>query len=161
MPTFLDDDAYFERFLNAPLIRAGRKLQQVFYREAIAPTGLSVQQWRTLLIVNRLQEAHMREVARAGFLDATHVSRAVSGLERKGLVQVTPDGEDARRKRVRILPAGNALVDEVWPKAVALDQAMRDKLGAERYATLREALSLILDSEEIEIPDATGPLAAE
>ena len=80
VPDATENDLYFEQFINIPLIRAGRKLQLEFYKDALSPIGVSIQEWRTLLFIVRLKDGHMREIARYGRLDATHTSRAVSRL---------------------------------------------------------------------------------
>jgi len=152
-----ENDPYFEQFLNISLIRAGRKLQLSFYKDAIAPVGLSIQEWRALLFVERLQDAHMRQIARYGRLDATHTGRAVAKLVAKGLVSRFDDPDDTRRKRIRPTQAGSDMVAQIWPKARALDEKVRERLGKTRYGVLREALDMILDMEELE-PDFQNDL---
>lgn len=39
-------------------------------------------------------------------LDKAAVSRAVAGLERRGLLQATPDPADSRRRLIALSPAG-------------------------------------------------------
>ncbi|KMW57916.1 hypothetical protein AIOL_002884 [Candidatus Rhodobacter oscarellae] len=155
------NDPYFREFINIPLIRASRKMQNAFYRAALAPRGLSIQEWRTLLVCTRLKDDHLRAIARWGVLDATHVSRATASLETKGLVRRYADPKDVRRKRIAITQAGEALVAEIWPEAQSLDAHIRASLGEAEYAALRTALMQILDTELLAPAAREGSLAAE
>ncbi len=143
-------DDFFDHFINIPLIRAGRKLQLAFFKDAVQPAGLSIQEWRTLLALARLEDTHLRELARQGRLDATHVGRAAAGLEKKGLVALYDDPDDHRRRRVKMTEAGHGMIARIWPKARALDAKIRAELGDEAFADLRKSLVAILDMEELE-----------
>ncbi len=157
----LKKDPYFEEFINIPLIRAGRKLQLAFFREAVAPEGLSIQEFRTLLILSGLQDTHLRELARAGRFDPTHVSRTAAQLERKGLLSRADDPDDSRRKRIVITDAGRDMIARIWPRAKAFDARIQQALGATQFSALRQGLVAILALEDLEPGGDIGAYAAE
>jgi len=147
MPEKPREDIQFGDFVNIDLTRATRHLQAVFQGRALTETGLSLQEWRSLLNLARFGDSHLRELARRASLDATHTSRAALELEKKGLIRRYDDAKDSRRKRLAVTPDGHALVDQVWAKALDLDAEVRAQLGKTRYRALREALQLIMEME--------------
>ena len=153
MPGDPSADVDFNDFINVPLIRAGRRLQLYFYKTALAPINMSIQEWRTLLNLQRLGDTHLRELARYGHLDPTHMSRAATALEKRGLIRRYSDPDDSRRKRMAITDEGAALVQKVWPVAQHMTQAVREEFGEARYDALTGALNKILEMDAFE-PDA-------
>ena len=151
----------FDDFINVPLIRAARRLQLHFYKTALMPLDLSIQEWRTLLNLKKLGDTHLRELARFGHLDPTHVSRVAVQLEKRGLIKRYNDPQDSRRKRLAITNDGSQLVSHIWPSAKALTQAVRNELGETQYGALQQALATILEADTF-MNDPDGPaLAAE
>ena len=137
-------DAIFGDFINVPVIRAGRRLQLHFYKTALAPLDMSIQEWRTLYYLEQFGETHLRELARFGHLDPTHVSRTATALEDRGLIRRYDDPSDNRRKRMAITETGQALVKQVWPHAKAMTEMVKDHLGDRDFAALVSALDKIL-----------------
>ncbi|MEL7344604.1 MAG: MarR family winged helix-turn-helix transcriptional regulator [Pseudomonadota bacterium] len=147
MPGSPRDDLVFDDFINIDLNRGMRRLQQIFYRKALQDSGLSLQEWRSLLTVARYGDTHVRELARLASLDATHTGRAALVLEKRGLIRRYADPNDSRRMRLVATAQGHEMVDTIWVKARAIDTQVKDKIGRTRYRALREALKLILEME--------------
>lgn len=141
-------DLEFDAFINIDLNRAMRSLQATFQKDALNDSGLSLQEWRSLLNLARFGDSHLRELARLASLDATHTSRAALGLEKKGLIKRYEDTADSRRMRLAVTAKGHALVDDIWSKALALDDTVKAKIGKTRYKALKESLKLIMEISE-------------
>ncbi|MCB9743751.1 MAG: MarR family transcriptional regulator [Alphaproteobacteria bacterium] len=67
---------------------------------------------------------------------APTVTALVRELEREGLVRKGPDPEDRRARRVRITPAGEALVAQLMPALAEEDAWLRAALTEEEHAAL-------------------------
>ncbi len=143
---------YFEEFINIPVVRASRRLRNIFFREALQPEGLSVQEWQVLLNLDGIGDTHLRELARTGHLDPTHVSRTARALEKRGLVRRYDDQKDTRRKRITTTKAGKAVIARVWPKALEMDARVRTIIGSESHQALRMACTAILEAKDLTLP---------
>ena len=150
-------DLNFDELINIDLNRANRRLQRLLYREVLEPAGFSVQEWRALLNLAKHGPCHIRELARASTLDATQLSRAAARLQKRGLVLSKSDAGDARRKILVVSPAGEKVVADIWPKAIAFSGRIRDALGAGEYQALQRALKRVREIE----PQTRNKIAAE
>lgn len=74
-------------------------------------TGLTSAQTFVLQLVSQSPAESMNELAEWTMTDQSSVSAVVSRLEAKGLVLRTHPAKDARRTRVTITPAGQALLE--------------------------------------------------
>lgn len=155
-----DKNYYFERFINVPIIRTGRKLQNMFYREALQPEGISLQEWRVLLNLDGMGDTHLRELARVGHLDPTHTSRTVRALERRGLLTRYADQKDNRRTRLKTTQEGHELIARIWPIALELDAHIKSHIGPAQYQLLQDACLAVLDVPEFK-PGAKRAWVAE
>ncbi|MEO1795827.1 MAG: MarR family winged helix-turn-helix transcriptional regulator [Pseudomonadota bacterium] len=146
----------FAAFINIGLDRAMRHTRAAFVAGTLTGEGLSLQEWRSLLNLSRYGDCHLRELSRRAGLDATHTSRAITELEKRGYVRRYDDTEDSRRKRLCTTETGDDLVDRVWAQALGLDARIQQRLGKTRYRALVEALDMI---REMTIEDLQGDVA--
>jgi DNA-binding MarR family transcriptional regulator len=99
--------------------------------------ALTRQEWRVLAILGTRSQIATKEIGPLTTLDKMQVSRAVQGLEARGIVSRTYDLEDRRERIVSLTPAGRALYRNIVP-----------------YALKREAMLLgVLTPQEIKILD--------
>ncbi|MBR0717126.1 MarR family winged helix-turn-helix transcriptional regulator [Bradyrhizobium liaoningense] len=99
--------------------------------------ALTRQEWRVLAILGARSEIATKEIGPLTTLDKMQVSRAVQGLEARGIVSRTYDPADRRERIVSLTSAGRALYRKIVP-----------------YALEREAgLLAVLTPEEIKILD--------
>ena len=71
------------------------------------------------------------------------VSRALARLERDGLLARSPDPEDGRAWRVRLLPAGMALYRKIVPMVQAREEYLLSDLSPEERELLVTALAKV------------------
>lgn len=85
------------------------------YEAALAPLELTGGQFSTLIAVAHADRPAISELAEHLVMDRTTMSRALRPLERRSLVELEPDPEDLRSKRVKLTPQGRKLLDQAIP----------------------------------------------
>jgi DNA-binding MarR family transcriptional regulator len=94
--------------------RAARALARLF-DEALRPAGITSGQFSMLMSLNRPEPPPMRPVAELLGMDRTTLSAALKPLEREGYVQVAPDPEDRRSRRLILTDKGRAVLAAAVP----------------------------------------------
>lgn len=128
--------------------RAARRLARRF-DAALRPFGLTNGQFSLMVALNQPEPPPMGRLAPFLGMDPSTLTAAVKPLERRGLLQVEPDPEDRRSRRLRITPEGVALLHravEVWrAEHAALEAALPPdlphglRLGLTAVAAVPEA----------------------
>lgn len=85
--------------------------------------GLTVTQWRVMAALGRFAPLTASEVGQRIVMDKVAVSRAVTALLRRGLVERVTDRADRRRASLRLSARGKALHARIVP--IALDYEKR------------------------------------
>src|SRR6202023_3368402 len=96
------------------LQRAARALARRF-DEALRPLGLTNGQFSLMMSLNRPEPPGMASVASLLAMDRTTLTAALKPLQRRGLVEVTVDPDDRRSRRLKLRPAGRALLARAVP----------------------------------------------
>lgn len=125
--------------------RAARALARRF-DAALRPVGLTNGQFSLMMGLNRPEPPALGAVATLLAMDRTTLTAALKPLERRGLVESSPDPADRRSRRLGLTDDGRRLLAEalkIWRKEHAAldaelaaavgpggDRAMRDGLGA-------------------------------
>jgi DNA-binding MarR family transcriptional regulator len=78
-----------------------------------AAGGLTMSQWRALVVIGRADQVRVGGVATAAGMSLPSTSRLIRRLERGGLVASNRDEEDRRATLVTLTPAGRRLRDDV------------------------------------------------
>lgn len=94
--------------------RAARALARLF-DEALKPHGLTNGQFSLMMSLNRPVPAGMADVASLLAMDRTTLTAALKPLERRGLLTVSFDDKDRRRKVLRLTQTGEALLAAALP----------------------------------------------
>jgi DNA-binding MarR family transcriptional regulator len=101
--------------------RAARALARRF-DAALAPLGLTSGQFSLLMSLNRREPPGMGTVAAVLAMDRTTLTAALKPLERRGLVALTANPDDKRRRLMTLTPEGRALLGcaiPVWERTHA------------------------------------------
>ncbi len=106
--------------------------------------GLSASEWRVLAILVRDEEATNREIVVNATIDKVAVSRAISRLSDKGLVDRKPNPEDGRSELLLPSEAGTRLYKDVSPHLIGLEKELLGTLSQ----TERRQLNAILKKIE-------------
>ena len=94
--------------------RAARALARRF-DDALRPFGLTNGQFSLLMSLNRPEPPPMGPVASLLAMDRTTLTAALKPLERRGLVQITPDPADRRSRILKLTPTGRKLLARALP----------------------------------------------
>src|SRR6266436_3301274 len=109
--------------------RAARALARRF-DEALRSVDLTNGQFSLMMSLNRPDPPAMGAVASLLAMDRTTLTAALKPLERRGLVDVTPDPADRRSRLLKLTPAGTtllALAVPIWEAAhAALEGRLHD-----------------------------------
>lgn len=108
------------------------------YRERF---GLTRDEWRVLAALAEAGKVKTSTVIVNTTLEKMQVSRAVSRLERDGLLERMPDPDDGRGWLLRLLPAGRALYAKVVPMVQAREQFLLNALDPHEQEALHQALN--------------------
>ncbi|AND87842.1 DNA-binding MarR family transcriptional regulator [Bradyrhizobium diazoefficiens] len=140
--TELDLQQYFPYRLARLAEQVSLAVAEV-YSERFA---LTRQEWRVLAILGARTQIATKEIGPLTTLDKMQVSRAVQGLETRGIVSRKHASDDRRELIVSLTSAGRALFRKIVP--FALERETR--------------LLAVLTSEEVEVLDrAMRKLSAE
>jgi len=107
--------------------------------------NLSRDEWRVLAALALRNDIKSTELAALTTLDKMQVSRALTRMERDGLLEREPDPSDRRNLLVRLLPAGRALYRKIVPMARAREAYLLESLDPQERATLSSALDKLLE----------------
>ena len=125
------------------LQRAARALARRF-DDALRPLGLTSGQYSTMMSLNRPEPPSIGSVASLLAVDRTTLTAALKPLQRRGLITVMVDAEDRRSRRLKLTPAGRALLARavpVWQRTHAEIERLVPRAGAERLRRDLRALS--------------------
>src|SRR3954447_22082312 len=89
--------------------RAARALARRF-DDALRPAGLTSGQFSLLMSINRPEAPPLGSVATLLAMDRTTLTANLKPLERRGLVDIAMDAKDRRTRRLRLTPAGRAVL---------------------------------------------------
>jgi DNA-binding MarR family transcriptional regulator len=109
--------------------------------------GIGIREWRVLAILGYYGTASAADMVGSAAFDKATVSRAVSVLEKKGLIKKTVDPAMKRRRLISLTPAGARLHDRIVP----LVRMRRRNIEAALSEEERAALSIILDKLKLQV----------
>ena len=121
------------------LQRAARAVARRF-DEVLRPVGLTNGQFSLLMSLNRPEPPLMRDVASLLAMDRTTLTAMLKPLARRGLLEVSEDEKDRRGRRLKLLPAGRALLAEALPLWMETEAAVEAMLSSDAPETLRDDL---------------------
>jgi DNA-binding MarR family transcriptional regulator len=102
---------------------------------------LTRDEWRVIAQLADVREIKATELGARTSLPKMAVSRAVTRLERDGLITRGPDPQDKRNLVVRLLPPGRALYRRIEPMALARETFLLEGLNDAERSALEGALA--------------------
>jgi homoprotocatechuate degradation regulator HpaR len=126
----------FSRSLPMALLRARETTMRLF-RPLLAEHDLTEQQWRVLRALAAADSAlSVGELADHTFLLAPSLSRILSNLERRRLVERQVVEHDQRRSHIALSKPGRELVRRIAPQSEALYNHIEERFGLGRLENL-------------------------
>jgi len=122
--------------------RAARALARRFDR-AFRHLGINNGQFSLLMSLNRPEPPAMSPVAELLAMDRTTLTAVLKPLTRRGLVEIVAGETDRRERRLKLTPAGLALLAQAAPIWVAEHSEVETKLPQGDGDRLRQNLLTI------------------
>ncbi|MEQ9507162.1 MAG: MarR family transcriptional regulator [Hyphomonas sp.] len=113
LPLSVTQEVY-GRCLCLNVHRAARALARRF-DTALAPFGISHGQYSLMMSLNRPDAPRLGDAAAFLAMDRTTLTANLKPLERRGLVEIVPDAEDRRSRRLYLTDAGRKLLKAAVP----------------------------------------------
>ena len=106
-------------------------------REAYALShGLSVNEWRVLVVVNELKHVTAKDVVNNSSMAKVNVSRGVSGLEKRKYIERHEDPTDRRSVLLCMTSKGKKAMAELVPIVREVEKKALDGLSEDERETL-------------------------
>lgn len=133
-------------FLPYQLAVAAARVSREFSTRYRREFGLSIPEWRVLAHIAQEDRVSVREIQARVDMDKTKVSRAAARLEEMGLIEKRPHAGDRRLLDMRLTPKGAETFGRIAIVAVAYQDELLFRLGAdaERF---RRALARLQGGE--------------
>lgn len=130
-------------FLVNLMVAVGRT-RDIEIDKALKPTGLSVTRFRTLMVISRLPDCTMSELATISTMDRTGLTRTIDQLIREGLVVRRTEPDDRRKVRISLSPAGAAALVEAQPIVDAVNALSLEGLSDEERRVMLHGMQLMM-----------------
>jgi DNA-binding MarR family transcriptional regulator len=118
---------------------------------------LEVADWRLLSILGQFGPVTAKDVCAFAAMHKTRVSRVVSGLEKRRLVQRRVNRRDLREAFLSLTEEGRQMYEEIAPLALAFERDLMEHLSGDDRFALEQALqklSTALDAMSKPVPSA-------
>ena len=137
-----------ERFLPYRLSVLSNRISDAIARDYSRRFALGVTEWRVMAVLGRWPGLSASQVAQRTAMDKVAVSRAVARMLEAGRLSRVADAGDRRRALLRLSAEGQAIHDQVVPRAREFESRVLDGIAPAQ----RELLFGLLDRlDELEL----------
>ena len=147
------DDPDLDRCLCGAVRQAARRLSQ-HYDAALAPVGISINQYSMLARAARLGPRTIADLAAALVMDRSTLGHLLRPLQKRGLVHLAASPEDRRRTAITLTPAGTTLLAAARPLWADAQRRFLAHYGNDAAKALRDQLD---DVSKLAIPGPPRP----
>ena len=126
------------------LLNRSARLMANELAERLRPAGVAIGQWSVLLFLWARDGLSQAELSRLVGIEPPTMVRTIDRMVRDGLVLRMPDSDDGRLSRIHLTERGRSLRDELVPLAMAVNDAILQRLTAAEGRTLRRLLTKLL-----------------
>ncbi len=141
--TLAGTELRLEGFLPYRLSNLAERISQALSLIYAEQFDLTIAQWRILAWLQQEGTLTAKRICQLTAMDKARVSRAVSQLLSRTLIQRRRDSEDQRTLWLSLAPAGQALLDEVIPRALDWEAQLVTILSAAEYRDLFRLLAKV------------------
>ncbi len=128
------------------LRQAARHISRL-YDEALAPSGLSLNQYSILSKLNRFGPKVIQDLAQLLVMDRSTLGHLIRPLEAKGLVEMVSSQMDGRQRIISLTASGVALLKEAKPLWAKAERRFERVFGSDKAAGLRILLKQMTTTE--------------
>lgn len=134
-------DRYLPYRLNVVALHSARALARIYG----AQFGIGIPEWRVVAQLGELGKLTSRMIGELAQMHKTKVSRAVSELERRGLVSRSENRQDRREHFVALTSAGERVYLQIVPLALAFQARWTEGIAAEELAVFERVLTTLTE----------------
>ena len=132
-----------ESFLPYRLSVATNRLSRAFAAHYEQEFGISIPEWRAIAVLGAFAPLSSNEICERTAMDKAKVSRAVSTLLDKGLIERTAHATDQRLIQLALSKRGRRVYEEIIPRAKAIEAEVTKGLSKADVANLHRMLDRI------------------
>ncbi len=130
----------------AALRQAARRVTRL-YDDALAPTGLGVNQFSILARLSLVGPSMIQDLAQLLVMDRSTLGHLLRPLEKRGFVKLEVSEQDRRGRMVTLTQAGKAAVAKARPRWAAAQRRFESTFGKDAALELRNVLKEIATAE--------------
>lgn len=134
-----------ERFLPYRLVVAATLASRALARIYGRHFGIGIPEWRVIAMLGQFDRLTARDVGELSHMHKTKVSRAVSELAERGLIDRTPNRDDRREAFLSLSVPGRRIYDQVAPMALAFEKRLVDDIPAAEMQAFERVLSTLTE----------------
>lgn len=134
-----------EDFLPYKLVRTSEFVAESFAKLYETEFGITRPEWQIIANLGVKKNIIARELAELVRLDKVKVSRTLSVLEEKGLITKAPVKDDLRATQLSLSVDGEALYQQLVPKAIEWENSILDGLSGTQYRDLCRILETLYE----------------
>ena len=135
--------AFEPEVCNCSALRQAARRVTRLYDDALAPTGLGVNQYSIVARLARVGPSTIRDLARRLVMDRSTLGHLLRPLEKRGLVRLHVAEQDGRSRVASLTPAGQAAVAKGRPLWAQAQRRFARAFGAESAVDLRLILKQV------------------
>ncbi len=135
-----------EDFLPYKLAILSQSVSGLIASDYESKFGLSMNQWRCLVIINTHQPVTARNISDLTLMDKMTISRTVRSLKKRKLVQTKTAATDGRRRLLSLTKSGKQIYDEVIPIAKRYEARLLAALTPQEQFELQKITEKLLQS---------------
>jgi DNA-binding MarR family transcriptional regulator len=155
---FAADGFDLDKFLPFELSVVATRVSGLLARRAAATFGLSVAEWRVMVVLGRFGTLTAGMAGARAEMDKVKVSRACARLAEAGLVEQTVDPGDGRARLLRLSRRGEEVHRAIIPLARSLEAQLVGGLSGPEQTAVRAGLRLLAArARQLEQAVAAGP----
>jgi DNA-binding MarR family transcriptional regulator len=140
-----DETLRLERFLPYRLNVVGFFASRALGRIYGEHFGIGIPEWRVIAQLGEFGRLTSRDIGELAQMHKTKVSRAVTELERRGLVSRAENRQDRREAFVALTAAGKRVYEQIVPLALAFEARWTEGIAAEELKVFERVLSTLTE----------------
>lgn len=147
-----------ERFLPYRLVVAATLTSRALARIYGRHFGIGIPEWRVIAMLGQFDRLTARDVGELSHMHKTKVSRAVSELTERGLIERTPNRDDRREAFLSLSSPGRRIYDQVAPMALTFEKRLMDDIPAAEMQAFERVLSTLTERARVLSAGFTAPV---
>ncbi len=134
-----------EEFTPYRVSRLANEISTVLLRVYGPTYKLSVPQWRMLAAVHQLQPTTVSDLTEYSAMEKMTVARAVTDLQKRGIMERQVDARDRRRAFITLTREGERVHGEISDLALSFEEELLSVLEADEVRHLNNMVDRLID----------------